>query len=369
MIRLFMTTIVFTVFFGITMVVGQDTADPFQPNSVWANEKNNKMILTIIERKGESFKALFENREINGKINGPSISWLAKDVRALGKNGVGGDNYGILKKDDLGFKIDFTWQNNAKGPKGFFTLRQVGSNNVASNPTNKNNPPSNTPNTKNVTPNPKEGKENIKSKTSTDNQTIGSEKDLLNKNAKDLLPDSQKLFLKKLIHIRQAGHANINNLNLNPIVKKEETDKIENQNQELKQNFKDLLLGGQIKNWQGKIIVSATELRILIGDLNDTFAYIEKEKIETVKESKPISSKIAPYIDILISIDSNLDKGVLDLLKKVSDYDLIDFSIKKFPPAFKDDLKILNWLDAKYNQTIKISFSSKFLDSLTPLAK
>ena len=163
MIRTLALLTVSTLLFGITFATGQDTSDPLQAKSVWANEKDKKMVLTITERNGGSFKALFSNREVNGKIDGQSIFWLSKDVRALGKNGVGGDNYGILKKDDLGFKIDFTWQNKPTGPKGFFTLRQVVNNNVATNvPNIKKDVVPNEPITKNIPPNSKEIKNDKK---------------------------------------------------------------------------------------------------------------------------------------------------------------------------------------------------------------
>ena len=166
MIRTLALLTVSILLFGITFATGQDTSDPLQANSVWANEKNNKMVLTITERKGESFKALFEKREVNGKINGPSIFWLSKDVRALGKSGVGGDNYGILKKDDLGFKIDFTWQNKPTGPKGFFTLRQVVNNNVAASvPNTKKGSPSATPDSSNIRSKQKQVIDDMKPKT------------------------------------------------------------------------------------------------------------------------------------------------------------------------------------------------------------
>ena len=290
MIRTLALLTVSTLLFGITFATGQDTSDPLQANSVWANKNNNKMVLTITERKGESFKALFEKREVNGKINGPSIFWLSKDVRAIGKSGVGGDNYGILKKDDLGFKIDFTWQNKPTGPKGFFTLRQVVNNNVATN----------VPNTKNTPPNLKDPKDEGKPKTIATNQT----------NEKVVLPDSQKIFLEKLIEIRKTGNMlyDPRKNKLNPIVKKEEMEKNEKQNQELKQNFKDALIAGQIKNWQGKIMITATGFRILIGNLSDTFT-LSKEEIEQrrkdkendLKANKPASKVVAPYIYIFQS--------------------------------------------------------------------
>jgi len=105
-----------------------DSSDPLQVNSKWVNEKNDKWILTIKERKGDSFKALFAVgdtlKEVNGKINGPSIFWLSKDVRPIKNSGAGGNNFGTLKKDDKGFKIDFKFEHPPKGPSGMFTLRQ-----------------------------------------------------------------------------------------------------------------------------------------------------------------------------------------------------------------------------------------------------
>lgn len=381
MIRTLALLTVSSLLFGITFAIGQDTSDPLQTNSVWANEKDKKMVLTITERKGESFKALFSNREVNGKIDGQSIFWLSKDVRALGKSGVGGDNYGILKKDDLGFKIDFTWQNKPTGPKGSFTLRQVVNNNVATN----------VPITKNAPSNLKEIKEDVKPKTGTTIQTKEVGKDLSNKkeaiktenkNEKVVLPDSQKIFLEKLIEIRKTGNMLIDpsKNKLNPIVRKEEIEKIEKPNQELKQNFKNALITGQIKNWQGKITITDTGFRILIGNIMDTFT-LSKEEIERrrkdkeddLKANKPPDKFVAPYIYISIKIDSNLDKGIFESLKKVSDFDSIEFSIKKFPTSLKEDLLkedlMINWPSATHNSPFDITINSKCLESLIPVSK
>lgn len=97
--------------------------DPLQPDSKWRDEKDSKTLMTIIERNGQSFNGKFGEREINGKIIGPRIFWLAKDSVAVGRSGVGHDNYGVLTKDKIGFKIDFKWGNPPKSG-GFFTLRQ-----------------------------------------------------------------------------------------------------------------------------------------------------------------------------------------------------------------------------------------------------
>jgi len=103
--------------------------DPLQSNSVWINDKKT-WILTITERKGESFKALWEQtpakalREVNGKIKGPSIIWLSKDTLPIRNTNAGGDHFGTLKKDDTGYKIDFKFEHPPNGLKGAFTLWQ-----------------------------------------------------------------------------------------------------------------------------------------------------------------------------------------------------------------------------------------------------
>lgn len=103
--------------------------NPLQINSKWVNDKNNTMVLTILERKGESFKGHFAAgntlKEVNGKINGQSIFWLSKDVRPIKNTNAGGNNFGTLKKDETGYKIDFKFEHPPKGPTGVYTLRQV----------------------------------------------------------------------------------------------------------------------------------------------------------------------------------------------------------------------------------------------------
>lgn len=99
------------------------TNDPLQSDSKWRDEKDSKTLMTIVERNGQSFNGKFGDREINGKIIGLKIFWLAKDSVAVGKKGVGHDNYGVLTKDKYGYKIDVKWGNPPKNG-GFFTLRQ-----------------------------------------------------------------------------------------------------------------------------------------------------------------------------------------------------------------------------------------------------
>jgi hypothetical protein len=100
-------------------------SDPFLPKSVWMNEANNH-ILTVVERKGESFRALFQvgrniERDVTGTINAGKVSWFAKDVRTI-KGHAGGDNHGTLALDKVGYRIDFVWRDESGGT-GNFTLR------------------------------------------------------------------------------------------------------------------------------------------------------------------------------------------------------------------------------------------------------
>jgi hypothetical protein len=101
-------------------------ADPFQPKSTWVNDKP-KMTLTVIERKGNTFRARFVagdtiEREVRGTIKDGKVSWLAKDVRAL-KGGPGHDNHGTFDKE--GEKIDFTFGFGNNPPAGTYTMHLV----------------------------------------------------------------------------------------------------------------------------------------------------------------------------------------------------------------------------------------------------
>ncbi len=101
-------------------------ADPFAEKSVWVNTGTIRQVLTVIERKGENFRARFEvgtaiDREVSGQVKGGKVSWLAKDVKAA--TGLpGGDNAGTLVRDKEGDRIDFAWQQGTAS--GAFTLRR-----------------------------------------------------------------------------------------------------------------------------------------------------------------------------------------------------------------------------------------------------
>jgi hypothetical protein len=105
---------------------GIPALDPFQPKSIWVGNKKPKLVLTVTERNGASFRARFVvgpgiTRMINGTVKDGKVDWFAKDVIAI-KGHVGDDNHGTIASDDLGDKIDFVWGQGSE-IKGQFTLR------------------------------------------------------------------------------------------------------------------------------------------------------------------------------------------------------------------------------------------------------
>lgn len=98
--------------------------DPFQPKSVWVGDAGQ--VLTVTERRGESFRATFKigqniERDVSGSIQKEKLLWLAKNVRAV-KGREGGDNHGTIIADNASHKIDFVWRDES-GKTGNFTLR------------------------------------------------------------------------------------------------------------------------------------------------------------------------------------------------------------------------------------------------------
>jgi hypothetical protein len=99
--------------------------DPFRAKSVWINDEQ-KMNLTVLERKGETFRARFVigptiDREVTGTVKDGKLSWLAKDVKAVNGNG-GGDNQATITRDNDGDLLEFTWSVQGSG-SGVFVLR------------------------------------------------------------------------------------------------------------------------------------------------------------------------------------------------------------------------------------------------------
>ena len=101
-------------------------ADPFKTDTVWVN-KEQKQTLTVLERKGETFRARFVigetiDREIAGTVKDGKLSWLAKDVKAI-KGTAGADNQATIIRDKDGDLLDFTWEFKGGGGSGAFVLR------------------------------------------------------------------------------------------------------------------------------------------------------------------------------------------------------------------------------------------------------
>jgi hypothetical protein len=103
-----------------------DARDPFQPTSVWVCEET---VLTVTERKGETFQATQELRGairvIKGTVKDGKAEWFRKDaiairgdIRPLSQGAV---THGTITSDNLGDKIDVVWVGGDK--TGQYTLR------------------------------------------------------------------------------------------------------------------------------------------------------------------------------------------------------------------------------------------------------
>jgi len=99
--------------------------DPFQVKSVWVSE-NPTRTLTVLERKGETFRARFvllekNEFEFTGTVKEGKVVWFLKDVRII-RGTAAGDNLGTIGSDKFGDKIDFVFRG-IKGGTGSYTLR------------------------------------------------------------------------------------------------------------------------------------------------------------------------------------------------------------------------------------------------------
>ncbi|HET6881463.1 MAG TPA: lectin-like protein [Pirellulales bacterium] len=98
-----------------------DHNDMFQAGTVWVkDDQGGRSKLTVLTRRGETFTAKFELgnglvRQLKGTVKDGRVSWLAKDVRSTGRPG--GDNDGLLSRDERGEKIDFVWNDQMRGER------------------------------------------------------------------------------------------------------------------------------------------------------------------------------------------------------------------------------------------------------------
>jgi formylglycine-generating enzyme required for sulfatase activity/predicted Ser/Thr protein kinase len=106
--------------------VSTTPANPFQEKSVWVNDKS-AMMLTVIERKDNTFRAIWvvgnSEQAVNGTVKDDKVFWLAKDVRNIKGNGGAGNNHGTLSIDKDGEKIDFVYEVVDSGASGAYVLR------------------------------------------------------------------------------------------------------------------------------------------------------------------------------------------------------------------------------------------------------
>ena len=89
--------------------------DPFVPNSVWVNEKQTQFI-TVRERKNDTFTANYttfvngkrHSFNVKGTIKDGKFEWLGKDAIDTEGNDTKYHSSGVISKDPLGDRIDFS---------------------------------------------------------------------------------------------------------------------------------------------------------------------------------------------------------------------------------------------------------------------
>ncbi len=113
----------------IAAPAAEEVASPFQPKSVWTTDKRNT-ILTVIERKGETFLATWNSADgahqkmVTGTVKGNQVEWLAKDARVIKGNSATNDHFGTITPGKDEDKIEFVWRSAGNKQSGTFTLHR-----------------------------------------------------------------------------------------------------------------------------------------------------------------------------------------------------------------------------------------------------
>lgn len=108
---------------------GSEGALLFVAGSEWATEDGGLKI-RVMHVDGESFVGLMYGnaeqllRELHGEIQGNKVSWLAKNVIAL-KGKPGADNFGTIRREKDGARIDFRYGEGMENATKTFLVRRV----------------------------------------------------------------------------------------------------------------------------------------------------------------------------------------------------------------------------------------------------
>lgn len=111
---------------------GDEGAQLFVAGSEWATEDDGLRI-RVIHVEADTFIGLMYGkspniRELHGKIEGSSVSWLAKDVVPLNGGKPGADNFGTIRRQGQGARIDFRFGDGIDNATQTFTVKLVMSN-------------------------------------------------------------------------------------------------------------------------------------------------------------------------------------------------------------------------------------------------
>ena len=108
---------------------GSEGAQLFVAGSEWATEDGGLRI-RVMHVDDKSFVGLMYGngeqmlRELHGEIQGNKVSWLAKNVIAL-KGKPGADNFGTIRREKDGARIDIRYGEGLENATNTFTVRRV----------------------------------------------------------------------------------------------------------------------------------------------------------------------------------------------------------------------------------------------------
>ena len=159
---------------------------------------------------------------------------------------------------------------------------------------------------------PNKPEENKKSKTISKNNDTpvkkSSSPESVISSSEKVEPYAQKDFCEKLISLRKSYKEIAFDKKLNPIVKKEELNKLYKEYSELLKKLQTAIAKGGIKNWEGFLKLSPYSYSI-------NFYYRTDQD---------------PLIEFSGNV-SKLENSIVEELKKLSNGDLVTYSIKQIP--------------------------------------
>lgn len=159
-------------------------------------------------------------------------------------------------------------------------------------------------------------------------------------------PYAQKDFCEKLISLRKSYKSTAYDKSLNPIVQKEELNKLHKEYSELLKKLQNAIAKGGIKNWKGFLKITAYRYEINFHYQTDQDALIE------------FGGNI-----------SDLDKSIAETLKKLSNGDFVTYSINQIPVKLINSSFFHKKGSLDSTEKLEMIVPSKYIESIQKVSK